>query len=78
MDVTPRFFVDSLTGYGESYRKPTITWYVFDRAFNCTVIATYHQVYGYSRERAMEVAEERARDRARQLNDWYDAWLAAA
>jgi len=59
----PRFFIDSLTGYsrssgGAAGRKPTTTWSVYDRVFNCRQLACF---FGAD-------AEARARRYAEQLN----------
>lgn len=55
----PRFCVDSLTGYTHgagtkpgSMRKPSTSWSVYDRAYNCKEIAVFYGVGGEARARA--------------------------
>jgi hypothetical protein len=65
--VNERFFVQSLTGHtgmakGAINRKPTISWSVYDRTFNCKEIAIFFDRDG----------EERARRYAQKLNEEHE------
>lgn len=60
-----RFVVRSFTGYrtmiaGNTRRKPTRTWHVFDRAYNFAPVSPWHRTRQAARDHAAALEEQHA------------------